>query len=132
MKREAEANAESDKKKQELITSRNTADNLIYTAQKAMRDAGAKLPADAKKSIDEKIENLKKVKDGDSIEDIKAKTDDLSQTLSKAGAQLYQQPGAGQGQQGSAGSGQGSQGGQPGGSDGSKDAGPQEGEFKEK
>ncbi|MFZ3074271.1 MAG: molecular chaperone DnaK [Minisyncoccales bacterium] len=117
MKREAEANAESDKKKQEVIISRNLADNLIYTAEKAMRDAGEKLSDDTRKGIVEKIENLKKIKDGDSIEDIKAKTDDLSQTLSKAGAQLYQQPG--------------SQGGQP--NDGAgKDAGPQEGEFKEK
>ncbi|UMX47473.1 MAG: molecular chaperone DnaK [Candidatus Nealsonbacteria bacterium DGGOD1a] len=127
MKREAEANAESDKKKQEVIASRNLADNLIYTAEKAMRDAGEKLSDDARKGIVEKIENLKKIKDGDSIEDIKAKTDDLSQTLSKAGAQLYQQPGSqgGQSEQ------QGSQGGQS--NDGAgKDAGPQEGEFKEK
>lgn len=127
MKRDAEANAESDKKKQELITARNTADNLIYTAEKAMRDAGDKLAAETKSGVSEKIENLKKVKDGDSIEDIKAKTDDLSQTLSKAGAQMYQQPGQGGSQPG-----QGpQQGGQPG-SDGNKDAGPQEGEFKEK
>jgi molecular chaperone DnaK len=135
MKREAEANADSDKKKQELITARNAADNLIYTAEKAMRDAGGKLPADAKQGITEKIETLKKVKDGDSIEDIKAKTDDLSQTLSKAGAQMYQQPGAQGGQPGqqgpAAGSGQGPQGGQPG-DGGDKGAGPQEGEFKEK
>jgi len=43
MKREAEANAEADRKKQEIITARNTADNLIYTAEKMMHDAGAKL-----------------------------------------------------------------------------------------
>jgi molecular chaperone DnaK len=135
MKREAEANADSDKKKQELITARNLADNLIYTAEKAMRDAGDKLAADAKKGIGEKIENLKKIKDGDSIEDIKAKTDDLSQTLSKAGAQLYQQPGsggaaaAGRDQQGSQPGQPGEGGDQSGSSDGSK---PEEGEFKEK
>ena len=136
MKREAEVNADSDKKKQELITIRNTADNLIYTAEKAMRDAGAKLPADTKKGIDEKIEGLKKVKDGDSIEDIKTRTEDLSQTLSKAGAQLYQQPGsqgsaASSGQPGGPSAGSGPDG-QPGDNGGAKDAGPQEGEFKEK
>jgi molecular chaperone DnaK len=128
MKREAEANAETDRKKQELITARNTADNLIYTAEKAMRDAGDKLAADAKIGITEKIETLKKVKDGDNMEELKQKTDDLSQTLSKAGAQMYQQSGSQGGQPGS----QGSQGGQPGNDGGSKDAGPQEGEFKEK
>jgi len=124
MKREAEANAESDRKKQELINARNVADNLIYTAEKAMRDAGDKFPADAKKGITEKIDSLKKVKDGDSIDDIKAKTDDLSQTLSKAGAQLYQQPGQGPAA--------GSSGPQGGGQPGSDNTGPQEGEFKEK
>jgi len=143
MKREAEANAETDRKKQEIITARNTADNLIYTAEKAMRDAKDKLSAETKSGITEKIESLKKVKDGDSIEDIKAKTEDLSQTLSKAGAQLYQQPGtAGSGQGPSAGSGQGPsagsgqdqgpQGGQPGSGGGKSDSGPQEGEYKEK
>jgi molecular chaperone DnaK len=131
MKREAEANAETDKKKQELIAARNTADNLVYTAEKAMRDAGDKLNAETKKGITDKVESLKKIKDGDSIEDIKAKTDDLSQTLSKAGAQLYQQPGQG----GAAGAGQGQQGpqgGNPGEGGNPNDAGPQEGEFKEK
>ena len=129
MKKEAEANAETDRKKQELITARNVADNLIYTAEKAMRDAQDKLSADAKKGITEKIDNLKKIKDGDSIEDIKAKTDDLSQTLSKAGEQLYKQPGAGQGPQ-SGPSGSSGPGGQPG--NGNDSTGPQEGEFKEK
>ncbi|MCU0653522.1 MAG: molecular chaperone DnaK [Candidatus Pacebacteria bacterium] len=132
MKREAEANAESDKKKQDLITARNLADNLIYTAEKAMRDAGEKLSADTKKGINDKIDALKKVKDGDNMDDIKAKTDDLSQTLSKAGAQLYQQPGA------SAGSGQGPAGDQQNpnqegqGPSAGSGQGPEEGEFKEK
>jgi len=94
MKRDAEANAENDRKKQELINGRNTADNLIYTAEKAMRDAGDKIAADVKKEISEKIETLKKVKDGDNMEELKRLTDDLSQSVSKIGAQMYQQPGA--------------------------------------
>jgi len=89
MKQEAQANAESDRKKQELITARNNADNLIYTAQKALRDGGDKISPEAKKEIEEKIEGLKKVQGGDSMEELKAKTDDLSQTLSKIGEQMY-------------------------------------------
>jgi len=116
MKQEAQANAESDRKKQELIAARNAADNLIYTAEKTMREAGAKIPEDAKKQIEEKIEGLKKVKDSDSIENIKRETETLSQTLSKIGAQMYQQnPGAGP---------------QPG-SD-KKDSGAEDAQYKEK
>lgn len=122
MKREAEANAEADRKKQEIITARNTADNLIYTSEKMMRDAGAKLAEADKSQIQSKIDDLKKVKDTDSIVDIKAKTDALSQTLSSIGAKMYQQSGPAQGSQG-----QGPQGGTN-----QQDQGPQEGEFKEK
>lgn len=91
MKREAEANAESDRSKQDLINARNAADNLIYTAEKAIRDGGDKIAADAKKEINEKIDALKKIKDGDNMEELKRSTDDLSQTVSKIGAQMYQQ-----------------------------------------
>jgi len=126
MKQEAQANAESDRKKQELITARNNADNLIYTAQKAMRDAGDKVSADAKKEIEEKIEGLKKVQSGDNMEELKAKSDDLSQTLSKIGAQMYQQQ-SGAGTQSAGNEAAGSAG------DGKKkDEGAAEGEYQEK
>ncbi len=91
MKRDAEANAESDRKKQETIAARNNADNLIYTAEKALRDGGDKISAESKQEINEKIDALKKNKDGDNMEELKRLTDDLSQTLSKIGAQMYQQ-----------------------------------------
>ena len=126
MKREAEANADADKKKQELITARNYADNLIYTVEKTLRDAGDKVTPDAKKDIESKMDALKKVKDMDNIEDVKARTEELSQAIQKVGAELYQkaqqqQPGQGQG---------GQPGGGPQGPEGPK--GPEEGQFKEK
>jgi molecular chaperone DnaK len=94
MKKEAELHAAEDKKKQELIESRNLADNLLYASEKALKDAGDKISADAKKEIEEKAEALKKVKDGDNLEEIKQKTSDLSQSVQKVGAELYkQQPG---------------------------------------
>jgi len=139
MKQEAQANAESDHKKQEMINVRNAADNLIYTAQKALRDAGDKVATDSKKEIEEKIEALKKVKDGDMMDDVKAKTDDLSQTLSKIGAQMYQssassgqgQSGQAQGATGQAGAAeQDSQNGEP--KEKKKEEGAAEGEYKEK
>ncbi len=91
MKREAEANAESDRKKQELINVRNYADSLIYTTEKTLREAGDKISAELKANINNKTDALKKIKDSDNIEDIKAKTEELSEAIQKVGAQIYQQ-----------------------------------------
>lgn len=93
MKKEAEMHAQEDQKKRELIEARNLAENMIYTTEKALKDAGDKVSADVKKEIEEKVDALKKVKDGDNMEDIKQKTQELSQTLQKIGAELYKQTG---------------------------------------
>ena len=89
MKKEAEVHAAEDQKKKEFIEAKNLADNLFYTAEKALRETGDKISSDTKKEIEEKIEALKKVKDGDNIEDIKQKTEELSQVIQKIGAELY-------------------------------------------
>ena len=89
MKREAELHAKEDKEKQELVEARNVADNLIYTTEKTLREAGDKISQDSKKEIEEKIEALKKVKDSDNISEIKSKTSELSLAIQKVGAELY-------------------------------------------
>lgn len=89
MKKEAELHAEEDRKRKELIEAKNSADNLIYTTEKTLREFGDKISQDSKKEIEEKIKTLKKVKDSDNIEEIKQKTTDLSQTIQKMGAELY-------------------------------------------
>jgi molecular chaperone DnaK len=89
MKKEAEAHAEEDKKKRELSETKNLADNLIYTTDKALREAGDKVSSDVKKEIEEKMNELKKVRDGDNIEDMKQKTQELSQVIQKIGAEMY-------------------------------------------
>jgi molecular chaperone DnaK len=89
MKKEAEVHAEEDAKKKDLIESKNLADNLIYTTEKTLREAGDKISPDTKKEIEEKINNLKKVKEGDNIDDIKSKTSELSQVIQKIGAEMY-------------------------------------------
>ncbi|MFC1789608.1 molecular chaperone DnaK [Patescibacteria group bacterium] len=96
MKKEAEVHAEEDKKKKELIEAKNLADNLVYTTEKSLKDAGDKVSADVKKEIEEKAAALKKVKDGDNIEDIKSKTADLSQTIQKIGEAMYKKQGDGE------------------------------------
>jgi len=89
MKREAELHAEEDRKKQELIESKNKADSLIYAAEKSLRDNADKIPDDLKKEIEQKIEELKKAKEGENKEEIDTKTSQLSQTLQKVGTELY-------------------------------------------
>ncbi|MBI2574202.1 MAG: molecular chaperone DnaK [Candidatus Wildermuthbacteria bacterium] len=89
MKKEAELHSQEDQKKRELQEMRNTADTLVYTSEKTMKEAGDKISEDARKEVNEKIEALKKVKDGDTMEDIKAAADQLSQTIQKVGAELY-------------------------------------------
>ncbi len=89
MKKDAEAHAEEDKKKKEIIEAKNMADTLVYTTEKALRDAGDKITADEKKPIEDAIAELKKVKDSDSLEDIKSKTEALSQAAQKIGEKLY-------------------------------------------
>ena len=72
-----------------MIEARNLADNLIYTSEKTLKEAGNKLAQDLKKEIEEKIETLKKVKNNDNLEEIKNKTAELSQAIQKAGVELY-------------------------------------------
>ncbi len=89
MKKEADAHAEDDKRKKELIDARNLADTLVYTTEKTLREFGDKVNADDKKNIEEKIEALKKVKDSDNIEEIKKASEELSQAIQKVGTELY-------------------------------------------
>ncbi len=91
MKKDAEAHAEEDRKKKELAEAKNGADALVYTAEKSLREAGDKVPADTKKTIEEKIEALKKSKEGDDAGVIKNAMDELSKNLQQIGELLYKQ-----------------------------------------
>ena len=85
MIKDAELHASEDAKKKELIETRNVAEALSYSTEKALKDAGDKVDADTKKQIEEKLEALKKVKDGESVEDIKKATEELSTSAQKIG-----------------------------------------------
>ena len=95
MKKDAEIHAAEDKKKQEAIETKNLADAMVYTAEKTLKENEKKEaePAFAKSfgEAREKIAELKKVKDSDNVEDVKAKTKDLSEHMQKIGAELYKQ-----------------------------------------
>jgi len=95
MQKEAESHAEEDKKKKESAEARNGAENLIYTAEKTLKDAGDKVGSKDKEKIEEKIKSLRDVlgKSDSSSEEIKKSTEELSKELSAAGEKLYQQAG---------------------------------------
>ncbi len=96
MKKDAELHAEEDKKKKESVEAKNRADTLIYTAEKALRDAGdlpdgkaGKVEQAVKDEIQTKIDDLKKVKDTDDVAAIKTAEEALSKTIQKIGEAMY-------------------------------------------
>ena len=89
MKKDAELHAEEDKRKKELVEARNMADSLVYTTEKAIRDAGDKVTADEKKPVEEAIAELNTVKNGDDLEAIKKASQALSESAQKIGEKLY-------------------------------------------
>ena len=91
MKKDAEEHADEDKKKQELIEAQNTAESMIFQTEKSIKDAGDKVGEDITKPITEKIEELKKVKDGEDVEAIKKATEELMTTAQKLGEALYKE-----------------------------------------
>ena len=99
MVKEAEENAEADKKKRESVDTRNHADSLINETEKNLKEHGDKIPEADRNKITADIEELKKVKDGDDIEAIKSKTEALVQSSLKMGEAIYKQNPQGAGPQ---------------------------------
>jgi molecular chaperone DnaK len=94
MKKEAEEHAEEDAKKKELIETRNVADQMIYTAEKALRDHGDKVDEGTKSTINEKVSKVREVKDKDDKAAIETATQELSTALQKIGEVMSQAAGA--------------------------------------
>ena len=99
MVKEAEENAEADKKKREAVDTRNHADSLINETEKNLKEHGDKIPEADRNKITEDIEELKKVKDGEDLEAIKSKTEALVQSSLKMGEAIYKQNPQGAGPQ---------------------------------
>mgnify|MGYP001559795995 FL=1 len=91
MKKDAELHAEEDRNLREMADIKNTADAIVYTAEKSLRDAGDKVPADLKSDIESKIAALKQVKDGSDKNAIRSASEALSATLQKIGEIMYKQ-----------------------------------------
>lgn len=122
MKKDAELHATEDKKKQELIETRNLADTMVYTTEKMMKDVEEKkinVTDDEKKAVLDAVAKVKELKDKDDVEAIKKASEELSKAAQAVGTKLYQQTQA---------QGSGQAGPQPGAEE-KKDDGPIEGEV---
>ena len=85
MQSDAEAHADEDKKKMELIEAKNLADAMVHTAEKSLKDAGDKISADLKKEIEDAIAEVKKARDGSDIDAVRKMTEELSTKMMKIG-----------------------------------------------
>lgn len=90
MRKDAEMHAAEDKKKREGIEVKNMAETMIYTTEKMLKENAEKVKPEDKTEIEAKIEELKKVKDGEDLELIKKLGDELATAAQKVGASLYQ------------------------------------------
>jgi molecular chaperone DnaK len=91
MRKDAEAHAEEDRKRKDLIEARNNADNTVYAGEKALRDLGDKVPAEIKAEVEAKSAEVKEAAQGEDVDKIKAAVDALGQTIQKIGASVYEQ-----------------------------------------
>ncbi|MBP6884211.1 MAG: molecular chaperone DnaK [Candidatus Pacebacteria bacterium] len=85
MQKDAELHADEDAKKKEVADVKNTADMILFTAEKGLKDAGDKVPADVKTAVEAKIAELKTAKDGSDMDAIKKATEALSNEMMKIG-----------------------------------------------
>ncbi len=93
MVKESEKHAEEDKKRKEEVELKNQADNLIYQADKTLKDSGDKADQEDKDKINAAKEDLQKAVQGDDTEAIKQKTEELTNALYQLTSKLYQQTG---------------------------------------
>jgi len=91
MVKEAEAHAEEDKKRRELIELKNQADTTIYTIDKTLNELGDKLTAEEKQNVKDAQEALKKAVEGDDLEEIKAKMKAMDEVMHRISTKIYQQ-----------------------------------------
>jgi molecular chaperone DnaK len=91
MRKEAEMHAEEDKKKREQVEIKNQAETVIFTTEKLIKESGDKMKPEDKKELEEKVAELRKVKDSDNAEEIKKKMEDMNQVAQRIGAAMYQQ-----------------------------------------
>jgi molecular chaperone DnaK len=126
MAKDAEAHAEEDKKRREVVDLKNQADQLVYSTEKTLKEHGEKVSADIRGKIESALNNLKEAAKGDNGEAIKKAMENLGQVSQELGKVLYEEAAKKQGAAGA----------QPGGAQPGPEAGQQtpqaEGEVRRK
>jgi len=101
MKRDAEANADADKKRKEEVDTLNSADALIFQTEKQLKEFGDKIPSDKKGVIESALVDLKAAFEAKAVDSIKPKMDALTTAFQTASQDMYNAAGAGDSSQGS-------------------------------
>lgn len=91
MREDAESHSTEDTRKSELVEAKNNADQLVYTAEKSLRDHASALTDELKKEVEEKVNAVKKAREGDSTEELRTATSELSKEMQRIGDSLAQQ-----------------------------------------
>ncbi|PXA00083.1 molecular chaperone DnaK, partial [Staphylococcus pseudintermedius] len=91
MVKDAEQNAEADKKRREEVDLRNDADQLVFQVDKTLKDLGDNVSEEDKKEAEAKKDELKTALEGSDIEDIKAKKEALEQVVQQLSMKVYEQ-----------------------------------------
>jgi molecular chaperone DnaK len=91
MKKDADAHADEDRKRKELVETRNHADSMIYATEKSVRDLGGKVDAETKGKVETEIQNLKKKMESEDVEAIKQGIESLTQASHKLAEMMYAQ-----------------------------------------
>ena len=93
--KDAEVHAEDDKKKKELVEARNSADTLIYSTEKSIKELGDKVDSETKQKVEDASAALKKAMEGEDTEEIKRLSEEMTQVSHKLAEAMYQQASAG-------------------------------------
>jgi len=102
MKRDAQDNAASDKKRKEDVELRNQADQTVFSSKKQLTELGDKIPAEGKEKLEAATEKLETALKEASMDEIRSAKDELDRAWSDVSSQMYQQAGATGDQQGTA------------------------------
>ena len=92
MRREADSHREEDQRRREMAEARNAAENAVYAAEKALRDAGDKLPADIRSKVETRIQATRGALESENAQRTRSATNELLQAMQEIGSSAYQQP----------------------------------------
>jgi molecular chaperone DnaK len=93
MVKDSERYAEDDRKRKDEVEARNNADSMVYSAEKTLRDLGDKVPADVKSEVEGKVAAVRSAMQGQDVDRLRNTTQELSQSMQRIGASMYQEAG---------------------------------------